>query len=56
MARRRHPVKIKSHVWCDVHCTVHGAVPDFYDEGTVDCRRKNWRPVYVLAHNKEEFE
>jgi len=58
MARRRHPIKIRSHVWCDYHTTLHGATRDFYNEGgesAQECRKKNWRPVYVLGDYGEEF-
>jgi hypothetical protein len=52
---RRRPIKIDSDVWCDVHCGIHPAEPDYFQEGVAECLRRNWRPVYVLGEPGEEF-
>lgn len=42
------------YVWCDVHCSVHVSDKDPYDEGMTDCKRSNWRNVYVESFDKGE--
>lgn len=50
------PRLTRSYVWCDSHCSIHLPKPDYYDEGDDDCRRDNWRRVYVASHDaSEEF-
>jgi len=53
--RKRRPVKIKSHVWCDFHCTIHAREKNPYGFSEPDCRPSNWRQVYVLGNYGEEF-
>lgn len=54
-AVRRRPVPCPGYVWCDAHGAIHDAKADPYDEGMAECRRVNWRPVYVLAEPGEQF-
>jgi hypothetical protein len=43
-----------SHVWCDYHTSIHEAQTDYCDEGAEECRRRNWRPVYVASDDPAE--
>ena len=65
MTARRRPVKTDNYVWCDYHCEIHGREVDFYQEhagdplaildGRIHCEPTNWRSVYVLGDQGEEF-
>lgn len=47
----------RSHVWCDVHCTIHEAETDPYGEtydGQGACGPDDWRRVYVETDDKQE--
>lgn len=52
----QHKVLSRHYVWCDVHCEVHGAKENFYDDGSEYCERENWRSVFVESPDPaEEF-
>jgi hypothetical protein len=35
------------YVFCDSHTCIHPAEPDYYEEGETECRKGNWRKVWV---------
>ncbi len=43
-----------SHVWCDVHCTIHEAKTNPYGYDEPDCNRSQWRKVFVESTDPKE--
>lgn len=46
---RERPVKCPGYVWCDHHCGIHQSHSDVFDEGADECRKENWRTVFVVG-------
>lgn len=44
---------LRSHVYCDVHGCVHERTGDPYDMGKPECKRENWRALYIKAEPAE---
>jgi hypothetical protein len=50
-----HKVFTPHYVWCDVHCAVHSAVADYFQDNP-DCKDENWRSIFVASTDpNEEF-
>lgn len=51
-SERLRPVKTANYVWCDYHGAIHENCCQWWDE---ECRRENWRSVYVAGAKGEMF-